>query len=415
MAGKQIVKTMTAKEVEKYSRIEGRHAVGGCPCLYIRRLKGSVSWVLRVLVNGRRQEIGLGAYPDVGLEEARSKCRDIRKQIGNGIDPLAEKNRTKQACKAAAAKRMTFSECMNAYLDAHEDTWKNSKHRQQWRNTLEHYAIPVFGNLAVADIDLALVMRCLEPIWRVKTETATRLRGRIEQVLDWAAVRGYRQVENPARWKGHLDKLLPAKSKVAAVEHHAALRYKEIGGFIIALRTMEGLAARALEFAILCASRSNEVRGATWSEVDLKARIWIIPAERMKMKREHRVPLSERAVELLETLPRIAGSDLVFPGRKGPMSDMTLTAVLRRMGQGDLTQHGFRSTFRDWAAEMTNYPNEVCEMALAHAVGDKVEAAYRRGDLFEKRRRIMEDWAKYCATKVSDDTNIVPIRKHAAA
>lgn len=415
MAGKQIVKTMTSKEVEKLSRSEGRHAVGGCPSLYIRRLNGSVSWVLRVLVNGRRQEIGLGAYPDVGLEEARDKCRDIRKQIASGADPLAEKRRAKQGNMAAAAKRMTFTECMGAYLEAHEDGWKNPKHRQQWRNTLVSYAVPVFGSLPVADVELAHVMRCLEPIWREKTETATRLRGRIEQILDWATVRGYRHGENPARWKGHLDKLLPAKSKIAEVVHHPALSYKEIHEFMLALRAMEGIAARALEFAILCASRSNEVRGATWAEIDLNARLWIVPADRMKMKREHRVPLSERAIELLKSLPRIVGTDLVFPGTKGTMSDMTLTAVLRRMGRDDLTQHGFRSSFKDWAAETTGHPIEVASMALAHGVGDKVEAAYRRGDLFEKRRRIMEDWARYCDTQPIDADNVVPLRMNTVA
>jgi integrase len=364
------------------------------------------------MTNGKRRDIGLGSFAEVGLEEARSECGKNRDKIRRQkIDPVEERRQERAEQAVTKARQMTFSECVSAYLEAHEDSWKNPKHRQQWRNTLETYAHPIFGHLPVSEIDLPLILKCLEPIWREKTETATRLRGRIEQVLDWATVRGYRQGDNPARWKGHIDKLLPAKSKIASVKHHAALSYNAIAEFVLALRDMDGIAARALEFAILCASRSNEVRGATWSEVDLKNRMWTIPAERMKMKREHRVPLSARAMEILEGLPRLVDSNLIFPGRKGPMSDMTLTAVLKRMGRGDLTQHGFRSTFRDWAAEMTSYPSEVAEMALAHTVADKVEAAYRRGDLFEKRRRIMEDWAKHCATPSPAVDNVVPIRK----
>lgn len=405
---------LSAKTVEKLSRVEGMHAVGGCRGLYLQCKSGGASWILRIMKDGVRRDMGLGSYLEVTLEEARDKCMDLRRRVRNGEDPLAEKRLARKEMQVAAAKKMTFKECVDAYLDAHEDSWKNPKHRQQWRNTLEGYAHPVFGHLPVAEIDLALVMKCLDPIWKEKTETASRLRGRIEQVLDWATVRGYRQGENPARWKGHLDKLLPAKSKVAAVEHHPALPYQEIGAFMEDLKKIEGLGARALEFAILCASRSNEVRGATWGEIDMKARMWTIPAERMKMKREHRVPLSGATMAILEALPRIAGTDLIFPGRKGPLSDMTLTAVLKRMGRGDITQHGFRSTFRDWAAEMTSYPHEVCEMALAHAVGNKIEAAYRRGDLFEKRRRIMEDWGKYCSTVNPVANNVVPIRESAA-
>lgn len=410
----KISQALSAKTVEKLSRVEGMHAVGGCRGLYLQCKNGGASWILRIMVDGKRRDMGLGSYLEVSLEEARDKCMELRKQVRSGVDPIETKRMAKRERLVAKAKEMTFAQCVEAYLDAHETSWKNSKHRQQWRNTLEGYANPVFGSLPVGEVDTGLVMKCLEPIWKDKTETATRLRGRIEQILDWATVRGYRDGLNPARWKGHLDKLLPAKGKIAKTEHHAALSYKVIGGFILALREMEGFGARALEFAILTAARSGEVRGATWAEIDENAGVWVIPAERMKMEREHRVPLSVRALDLLKALQRIEGTDLVFPGRNGAMSDMTLTAVLKRMKRADLTAHGFRSTFRDWASEMTNYPREVAEMALAHAVGDKVEAAYRRGDLFAKRRRMMEDWAKYCGTHQGEGAKVLPMRKNTA-
>jgi integrase len=348
------------------------------------------------------------------LEEARAECQKQRSQIRNGIDPVAEKRKAKQERLVAQAKAMTFAECVDAYLDAHEDSWKNTKHRQQWRNTLEGYANPIFGALPVGEVDTGLVMKALEPIWKGKTETATRLRGRIEQVLDWATVRGYRHGLNPARWKGHLDKLLPAKNKITKAEHHPALSYKEIGTFTLALREREGFAARALEFAILTAARSGEVRGATWAEIDLDNAMWTIPAGRMKAQREHRVPLSGRAVEILKAMPRIEGSELVFPGMKGQMSDMTMTAVLRRMGRGDLTVHGFRSTFRDWYGDVTNYPRELGELCLAHRVGDQTELAYRRGDGLRKRFKLMEDWARYCSTVLQEDAKVLPFRKDVA-
>ena len=332
MAGKKIVKTMTAKEVEKFSRKEGFHAVGGCPSLYLQCQKNSASWILRILVNGRRREIGLGSYALISLDDARRKCMDLRLQVRNGIDPLAEKLRIKQERKITQAKTMTFSECMEAYLSAHEDSWKNPKHRQQWRNTLTAYASPMFGDLPVSEIDTGLVMKSLEPIWKVKTETASRLRGRIEQVLDWAKVRGYRVGENPARWKGHLDKLLPAKQKVSAVVHHPALPYKQIAAFTKELRQLDGFGAFGLEFAILTASRFETVQLATWEEIDFAKGIWICPATHMKLKREHRVPLSKRAIKLLKSLPCINGTDLIFPGGKGnPMSDATMTAPIKRL------------------------------------------------------------------------------------
>ena len=408
----KISPALSFKAVEKLSKQEGMHAVGGCSGLYLQVTgKGGASWILRVMKDLKRRDYGLGSYQDFSLEEARQKCAEMRKMVRSGVDPLEEKRQSKLAEALAKARTVTFSECVDAYLDAHEDAWKNPKHRQQWRNTLETYAGPVIGALPVSEVDTGLVLKVLEPIWKGKTETATRLRGRIESVLAWSTTRGYREGENPARWRGHLDTLLAKPSKLKAVEHHAALPYKEMHDFMARLAGMEGISARALEFAILTAARSGEVRGATREEIDLEAGMWVIPAGRMKMKREHRVPLSSKAVALLRAMPRIDGSELIFPGLKGPLSDMSLTAVLKRMGRDDLTAHGFRSTFRDWAAETTNYPQEVAEMALAHAVGDKVEAAYRRGDLLAKRLRMMEDWARYCDTPQAQGNTVVPIRK----
>jgi integrase len=272
----------------------------------------------------------------------------------------------------------------------------------------------VFGKLPVQSIDLAMVLKVLEPIWSTTSETASRLRGRIEAVLDWATVRGYRQGENPARWRGHLDSLLPSRAKVQAVRHHPALAYDQMGGFMEALRQQEGVSARALEFVILTACRTSEAIGATWDEIDLAAKLWTIPANRIKAGREHRVPLSAPALAILERMAVIRTGSHVFPGGKAgkPLSSMALLMVLRRIGRGDLTAHGFRSSFRDWAAERTSFPPEVAEMALAHSVSDKVEAAYRRGDLFEKRRQLADAWAKFCGTaKASSNSAVVPIRR----
>jgi integrase len=305
---------------------------------------------------------------------------------------------------------MTFDACAAAYIDAHKSSWRNAKHRDQWPNTLNTYASPVFGSLPVQAVDVGLVMKALEPIWKIKSETASRLRGRIEAVLDWATVRGYRKGDNPARWRGHLDKLLPARSKVQKVEHHSALPYGGLADFVAVLRGQDGIAARALEFLILTATRTGEVIGARWDEVDLGEKIWVVPAARMKAGREHRVPLSAVAAAILEEMKKIREGEFVFPGgKKGrPLSNMAMLAVLKRIGRSDLTAHGFRSSFRDWAAERTNFPREVAEMALAHTVGDKVEAAYRRGDLFQKRRQMMDGWARFCET-TRTRAEIVPI------
>jgi integrase len=313
-----------------------------------------------------------------------------------------------------AAKDVTFEQAARSYIAAHESGWRNAKHAQQWRNTLASYAYPEIGGLMVRNVELAHVLAVLEPIWTEKTETATRLRGRIEQVLDWATARGHRDGLNPARWRGHLDKLLARPSKIVDVEHHAALPFTEMGDFMRRLSDANGTGARALEFAILTAARSGEVRGATWAEIDLKAAVWTVPGNRMKMGREHRAPLSPPAISLLKLLPRMAGTDLVFPApRGGTLSDMTLTAVVRRMKVAAVP-HGFRSTFRDWASERTNYPRDVAEMALAHSIGDKVEAAYRRGDLFEKRRRLMADWATFCG-RTQPKGAVVSMRRNEAS
>lgn len=391
-------KEMGALEVSRITR-RGMNFVGGVAGLGMNvNAGGSRSWVLRARVGGIRRDMGLGGYPDVTLAQARDSARAARAQMKLGLDPIEEGKSLRSALIASRAAAITFTKAASLYIEAHEASWKNAKHRQQWANTLDTYAKPEIGSLLVRDVELPQVLKALEPIWKEKTETASRLRGRIESVLDWATARGYRAGPNPARWKGLLDKLLPAPGKIAKTDHHRALPYRQIGEFIARLRQAEGVGARALEFTILTAARSGEVRGATWAEFDLDEALWVVPAERMKAKKEHRVPLSERAVELLQAQLKISHSDFAFPAPRGGMlSDMTLTAVLRRM-EVDAVPHGFRSTFRDWAAEQTEYANEVAEMALAHAVGNKVEAAYRRGDLLEKRVQLMKDWAGFAAT-----------------
>lgn len=365
---------------------------------------GAKSWLFRFMRNGKAREMGLGPLHTINITEARAKAAECRKQLLEGKDPIEERAGTLRAKQLEEAKSLTFRQCAEAYIQTHQNSWKNAKHVSQWENTLRDYVFPTIGDLPVAAVDTALVVKCLSDIWTTKTETATRVRGRIESILDWATTSNFRQGENPARWRGHLDNLLAAPKKVSKVQHHAALPFDQISNFMVALRKQEGVAARALEFAILTAGRTNEIIEATWAEVDLEKSTWTIPAERMKIKKEHRVPLSARAVEILKSMQAIKNGNYVFPGSKDkkPLSNMALLMTLRRMEFGKLTAHGFRSTFRDWAAEMTSYPREVAEMALAHSVGDKVEEAYRRGDLFSKRRQIMEDWAQYCQSRSSD-------------
>ncbi len=376
----------------------GLHFVGGVPGLALQVLpSGARTWVLRVTVGLKRRDMGLGGYPGVTLAGAREAARAARELIRGGVDPIEQAREARSQLRASQAAAQSFKQCAESYIKAHRAGWKSTKHAQQWENSLEQHAYPVLGDLLVRDVVLAHVMRVLEPIWTEKTETASRVRNRIELVLDWAAARGYRAKDNPARWRGHLDKLLPAPSKVAKVDHHPALPLSEVGAFMVRLRQAEGMGARALEFAILTAARSGEVRGATWAELDLDAGLWTIPAERMKAAREHRVPLSPAAVALLKALPEMAGSDFAFwAPRGGMLSDMTLSAVLRRM-EVPAVPHGFRSTFRDWTAERTSYPNELAEMALAHTIENKAEAAYRRGDMLEKRRQMMDAWAEFLA------------------
>jgi integrase len=335
----------------------------------------------------------------ISLAEAREAATECRRLRFQGIDPIEARKAERQQARLEAAKGMTFRACAERYIETHKAGWRNPKHALQWASTLASYAYPVFGDLPVKAIDVGLVMKAVEPIWATKTETASRLRGRIESVLDWAAARGYRHGDNPARWRGHLDKLLPKREKVQRVQHHAALAYDEMGVFMEALRSQGGMAAKALEFCILTATRTSETINARWDEIDLTAKLWTIPAGRIKAGKEHRIPLSAPALMLLRQLAGTRSGEFVFPGGKAgkPLSNVALLALLKRMGCDDLTVHGFRSAFRDWAAERTHFPREVAEMALAHAIGDKVEAAYRRGDLFEKRRKLMQEWARFCA------------------
>ncbi|KAB0680065.1 tyrosine-type recombinase/integrase [Aureimonas leprariae] len=367
--------------------------------LYLQiAIGGSKSWLFRFQRDGRARKMGLGPIHTVSLAMAREKALECRRKLLDGIDPIDQRQEAEQERKLAKLKGMSFREAAERYIAANKAGWKNAKHAAQWTATLEAYAFPVFGTIDVAAVDVGLVLKVLEPIWTTKAETASRVRGRIESVLDWATARKYRQGENPARWKGHLDHILPARSKVQKVKHHAALPYAEVAGFVSELRQADGIGARALEFAILTAGRTGEVVGARWDEFDIEAKLWIVPAERMKASRQHRVPLSDSALAILDALPREKDNPHVFIGdRRGrPLSNMALLMTLRRMERGEITAHGFRSTFRDWAAETTAYPSDMVEMALAHTVGNKVEAAYRRGDLFEKRRRLMADWATYC-------------------
>lgn len=372
------------------------------------------SWILRYKLGGRSRWMGLGQFPDVGLAEAREAATAGRRLVRQGTDPI-DQRRGERAEAAARAGLNTFSEVAAAYIAAHEAGWRNPKHRQQWRNTLTEYAEPVLGKLGVAMVDVGAVMRVLEPIWREKPETASRLRGRIESVLDYATARGWRTGDNPARWRGHLDNLLPARGKVAKVEHHAALPWREIGTFMTLLQQQDGVSAHALRFAILTAARTGEVVGARWQEIDMQTAVWTVPAERMKAGSEHRVPLSDGALAVLREMAQLrenpAMDGYVFPGlRPGTaLSNMAMLMLLRRMERGDLTAHGFRSTFRDWCAEATNYPGALAEAALAHTLKDKVEAAYQRGDLLEKRRRLMADWAAFTARPASTGA-VVPMR-----
>lgn len=400
----------------------GLHFVGGVAGLILQVLpSGGRSWILRFSVAGKRRDMGLGGFPDVTLAGAREAARVARAKASAGIDPIDERDSARHMLKLAKANAVRFRDAATKYIDAHEAGWKSAKHGQQWRNSLKNYAYPVIGDIMVSEIGLPQMLDVLEPIWRTKTETATRVRSRIESVLGWATTKGYRQGLNPARWKGHLENVLPSAAKIMKEVPQPALPIDEAPAFMQALRTHQGAGARALEFLILTAVRSGEARGALWSEIDMDDAMWTIPPERMKMKKEHRVPLSPRALELLKELTQDEASPFLFTApRGGELSDGTLNAVIKRMNEAGKKQwidpkvgrtvvpHGFRSTFRDWAAERTNLPRDVAEMALAHSIGDKVEAAYRRGELFEKRRTMMNKWAAFLA-KPQSSAKVVPM------
>jgi integrase len=405
----RVIGKLTAIRIQQAKR-RGLYGDGGGLFLQVSPT-GTKSWVFRFKEASKLRVMGLGPLHTVGLADAREKARDCRRLRLEGKDPIEERKLGRAAARLDAAKAITFRECAEGYIAAHKAAWRNAKHAYQWPATLATYVYPHFGALSVQTVDVALVMKALEPIWTTKPETASRVRGRIESVIDWATARGYRRGENPARWRGHLENLLPNRNKVRRVEHYAALPYAEMGAFMLELRRQEGVGARALEFAILTAARTGEVIGAKWAEINIADRLWIVPAERMKAGKEHRVPLSDAAIAILEKMQAIRLGDYVFPGgRRGrPLSGMAMLMLIRRMGRDELTVHGFRSTFRDWAAECTVFSPEVAEMALAHAVSDKVEAAYRRGDLFQKRRQIMEAWSKFCSAPVIAG-KVVPIR-----
>ena len=406
----------------------GRHADGGGLHLLVKPptpqaiksakpgepAKGVRSWVYRYMLNGRSRDAGLGAAGQGGisLSDARDLASALRLKVKAGIDPLDERQREASealaSAQAAQIAGITFKAVAEAYIGANESSWRNDKHRQQWRNTLASYVYPVMGELPVADISTAHVLTILEPIWQDKPETAARIRGRIETVLDAAKARGYREGENPARWRGHIAQILPPRSRLTR-GHHKAMPYEAVPAFMAKLREREAMAALALELVILTATRTSEVLGATWAEVDVDKAIWTVPASRMKAGKEHRIPLSPRAVEILEAVKPLDKASLFPADKGGKLSTMAMSMLLRRM-KLDCTVHGFRSGFRDWAAECTGYAHEVCEMALAHVIGNKSEAAYRRGDMFEKRRRLMADWATYCASGDAAGAKVTPIR-----
>jgi integrase len=385
--------------------------------LWLRVAGGSKSWVFRFKRDGAERRMGLGPLHTLSLADARERARQCRLAVLDGRDPIDDRRSARARAKEEAARLITFQQCAEFYIKAQIPGWKNAKHAAQWTSTLKTYAYPRIGVIAVNAIDTALVLKVIEPIWYTIPETASRLRGRIERILDWATVKGHRNGENPARWRGHLQQMLPARGKLRRVKHHAAMPYAEVPEFIAELRGHVGTSPRALEFTILTATRTNEVIEARWPEFDLATKVWTIPAERMKATRPHRVPLSSRVLDLLADLPREGTDGYLFIGASAgaPLSNMAMLELLQGIHPA-LTVHGFRSSFRDWAAEQTNFAREVAEAALAHVVKDKTEAAYRRGDLFKKRAALMEAWAKYCtrpaiATDAQAPGKIVTIRR----
>jgi|RhiMetdeSRZDD1v2_1073273.scaffolds.fasta_scaffold16387_1 integrase len=383
---------LSAAKVEK-TKSPGRYGDGRGLWLHVGPT-GTKSWVLRYMRNGTAREMGLGPVHLVGLADARTRAREARRLILEGIDPIEARQAARDAQRIDAGAAMTFKSAAAAYLATHEAGWRNAKHRQQWRNTLKQYAFPGLGKRPVAAIDGALVSATLALIWRKKPETASRVKQRIERIVRW--------VKNGMP--------LPVPGKTKRVKHHSAMKWAALPEFVGELRSRDGISARALEFLILCATRTSETIGARWDEINFSEKTWTIPAQRMKAGKQHRVPLSDRAIEILQTIPREAGSEFVFAGGKAkqPLSNMALLELLRGMRPG-LTVHGFRSAFKDWCAETTNYPNIVSEAALAHTIPDRVEAAYRRGELFDKRRRLMRDWARFVSQPPAAG-DVVPLR-----
>jgi integrase len=423
---------MAQRSIHRLSDRQVRTAKVGMHCdgggLYLQVTQGMEglrrSWLFRFATgqtrisrNGKRHNVeramGLGSFPATSLAQARQKAAAMRKERELGIDPIDTKRARRASDQISAANAMTFDQCRDAYIASHRLGWRSAKYARQWARALDMHVTPVFGKLLVQMVDTMLVMKVLEPMWSKTPVTASHVRGRIESILDWAKVRGYRTNENPARWRGHLDHLLPVRSKIRAVKHFAALPYAHIAAFMVEVREKSAAAARALEFTILTAARTGEVLGARWSEIDVKTRVWTMPADRTKGGREHRVPLSLAALRIIEHQQFVRENEFVFPGRqRHGLSASAMDELLRRMGR-DITVHGFRSSFRDWAGEQTSFPREVIEMALAHTVGNKVETAYLRGDLFEKRCKLMDAWARYCASAPAEQGNIVPMRQHA--
>ncbi len=407
--GKQVT-PLTAGKVSKVTKA-GRYADGGGLYLWVKP-DGRKTWTFRWRdrVTGKQREAGLGSLTNqrVTLAMARERADKYRDMVWNGLDPIAEKQKALTEAREALANRVSFSDCTTRYIDAHKAAWRNGKHTAQWSSTLNTYAAPLMA-LPVADINDDLVLQCLEPIWTTKTETATRVRQRIESVLDWATARKYRTGENPARWKGHLDKLLPKPTALKKVVHRPALDYRLAGVFMAKLRQGHSMAAKALKLQILTATRPGETVGARWIEFDLDAALWTIPAERMKANKQHEIPLSTQAVKLLKALPQV--SNFVFPGitLNKAMTTAAAMKLLKRIEPG-ITAHGFRSTFRDWAADSTSYAREVIEHAMAHQLKDKAEAAYFRSDMIKKRARLMADWANYCDQLPGDSATVTPIR-----
>jgi integrase len=372
---------------------------------------GAKSWIYRYQLNGKQHWLGLGSASAITLKRARELLLEPRRLRAEGVDPVAAKRERRSAAKLAVARSVTFRQCAENYITAHEHTWKSAAHRQQWRMSLQADAYPVMGSLPVGDIDTSVVLLALRPIWQDKPQSASRLRGRIESILDAAKTEGLRTGENPARWGGHLENLLAAPRKMRRVEHHPALPYRDVPAFMSQLRARQSLSARALEMTVLTAAHTSELLGMRWDELDLNEKTWTIPASRMKAGKEHKVPLSRRALEILHELHAVRSDVFVFPGKPGKsLSTAAMSKMLALMRRDDVTVHGFRSSFRDWAAEQTSFAGDVIEMALAHAVKSAVEAAYRRGDLFEKRARLMTAWADYCAQTPTSDV-VVPIRK----